>query len=90
MRHQPRFETKNENALRANAQIRTLVVRLNHAAEMFDNDIRAEEDRARIRDRSDPAYPMIARAWLTRRNNLRTTIAELEKRMQSIETMVPA
>ena len=90
MRHQPRFETKSENAQRANAQIRTLVARLNRAAEIFDNDIKAEEDRACIHDRSDPAYPMFARAWLARRNNLRTTIAELEKRIETIETMVPA
>jgi hypothetical protein len=44
-----------------------------------------EEERARISDRSNSAYPILARTLAARRDNLRDTIAALEQRLTTIK-----
>jgi hypothetical protein len=38
-----------------------------------------------VSDRSDPTYPILARALAARRDNLRDTIAALEQRLATIK-----
>ena len=47
-------------------------------------DIAAEEERAKIFDRAHAAYPALAMALATRRENLKVTIASLAKRLAMI------
>jgi hypothetical protein len=48
-------------------------------------DITTEEERVRIFDRSDAAYPVLARTLIARRDNQITTVADLAKRL-SVQT----
>ena len=88
MKHLDRFETDHETALRKAAQIRTLIVKLSRSVQIFDGDIETEQERARVHDISDPAYPILARSWTARRDNLLVTIADLKKRLETIEATV--
>jgi hypothetical protein len=42
-------------------------------------DIEHEETRPGVSDLSDPAYPVLARSLRVRRDNIKTTIASLER-----------
>jgi hypothetical protein len=85
MKHQRHFESSNEPALRGAVQIRTLIADLDRVVQIVNCDIAAEEEQARVSDRSDAAYPMLARTLSARRDNLRDTIAALEQRLRTIE-----
>jgi hypothetical protein len=52
-------------------------------------DISTEEERARVFDMRDPAYPILARTLAARRENLRVTVAALEHRLRTIVTTTP-
>jgi hypothetical protein len=57
---------------------------LDRLVRTLDYDIAAEEERAQISDRSDVAYPILARTLAVRRDNLRDTIAALEPRLANL------
>jgi hypothetical protein len=67
-------------SVRELAQINTLIANLRRSVELLTFDIDFEEQRARVRDLSDPAYPILARQLRVRRDNLNTTIAALRAR----------
>ena len=77
MKHQRHFERASDVAIREAAQISTMISDLDRLVRLLDCDITTEEERARISDRSEPAYPILARTLATRRDNLRDTIAAL-------------
>ena len=52
---------------------------LDRIMRLVECDIAAEEERAEIFDRADVAYPVMAIALATRRDNLKVTIASLAK-----------
>jgi len=54
---------------------------LDRTMQLVECDIAAEEERSGIFDRSDAAYPVLAIALATRRDNLKVTIASLAKRL---------
>ena len=85
MKRQHRFETDREKALQEAIQITDLIVRLILSVQIFDWDIDAEEKRTSVCDRSDSAYPVLARAWAIRRDNLKATITELQRRLEKLE-----
>ena len=58
---------------------------LDRLVRLLDCDITTEEERARISDRSEPAYPILARTLAARRDNLRDTITALEQRLTTIK-----
>jgi hypothetical protein len=59
--------------------------------ELLDRSVRAEEERTRFRDRTDGRYPILARQFAERRDNLKVTIAALEARLSlSVSVNVPA
>jgi hypothetical protein len=80
MNMQPRFETPRENAMREIAVLSKMLADLVRTVLQIESDIAAEEERARVSDRSDVMYPVLARTLIGRRDNLRVTIAALEQR----------
>ena len=54
---------------------------LDRTMQVVECDIATEEQRAGIFDRADVAYPVMAIALATRRDNLKVTIASLAKRL---------
>jgi hypothetical protein len=67
--------------------IAALISNLDRHAQLLDQDIAAEEERAQVVDRSHPGYPILARTLTARRDNLSATIAALEKRLASLQAL---
>jgi septation ring formation regulator EzrA len=84
MKHQRHFKRATDATSREAAQISKMICDLDRLVRILDCDIATEEERARIFDRSDAAYPMLARTLATRRDNLRGTVAALEKRLANL------
>jgi hypothetical protein len=74
------------------AQVSALIGDLDKRAQLLEYDIAAEEKRARVFNRSDAAYPIAARILAVRRDNLKATIATLERRLARLQgaEMLPA
>jgi hypothetical protein len=85
MKHQRHFEIPNATALREAAVIRAMMDDLNRTVRLLECDVATEEERARIFDRSNSAYPILARTLATRRDNLRGTITVLEQRLTTVK-----
>ena len=64
--------------------IRTLMDDLDRIMRLVEVDIAAEEERAGIFDPADVAYPAMAIALATRRDNLKVTIVALKQRLATI------
>jgi hypothetical protein len=56
MKHQRHFESANGLALREAVQTRILIADLDRIVQIINCDIAAEEEQARVSDRSDAAY----------------------------------
>ena len=80
MNIQARFETARESAVREVAVINKILADLVRTVQLIEIDIAVEEERARVSDRSDAKYPILARTLIERRDNLKMTIAALEQR----------
>jgi hypothetical protein len=89
MKLQRHFEIANATAHREASVIRTMMDDLNRTIRLLDCDIATEEERARVFDRSDAIYPILARTLATRRDNLKVTVAALEQRLAKISETVP-
>ena len=73
------------------ALITTMISDLDRIVQLLDCDIAFEEERSRVSDRSDPAYPILARTLSVRRDNLKVTIGTLKERLASAgKTSLPA
>jgi hypothetical protein len=73
-----------ERALKQAAIIRGMLNELDRTIQLLNTDISNEEARVRVSDRSDRAYPILARTLATRRDNLRVTVADLEHRLRTL------
>ncbi|MBR1268473.1 hypothetical protein JQ629_13220 [Bradyrhizobium sp. AUGA SZCCT0222] len=80
MNIQARFETARESAVREVAAIGKMLADLVRTVQLIESEIAAQEERARVSDRSDVKYPILARTLIERRDNLKVTIAALEQR----------
>jgi hypothetical protein len=80
MKHQRHFGA-NDATSREAVQIRKIMSDLDRLVQIISCDIVTEEERARVSDRSDAAYPILARVLAVRRDNLRVTITALEQRL---------
>ena len=82
MKHQRHFgsATPARDAL----QTRLLIADINRVVQILNGDIAAEEEQARIFDRSRVDYPILARTLVARRDNLLGTIAALEQRLVNL------
>ena len=85
MKHHGDFERASDVALREVAQISTMISDLDRLVRLLNCDIAIQEERAGISDRSDVAYPILARTLAARRDNLRETIAALEQRLSKLD-----
>ena len=79
MKRRYHFGNATSAALREMARVSALIGDLDRRAQLLECDIAAEEERARVFNRSDDAYPMTARILAVRRDNLKATIATLER-----------
>ena len=82
MKHQPHFG--KATSAREALQTRILIADINRVVQILDSDIAAEEEQARVFDRSKVTYPMLARTLAARRDNLMDTIAALEQRLVNL------
>jgi hypothetical protein len=85
MKHQRHFDTSEAAVQREAAQIRKMIGDLDRIVQLLSCDIATEEERARIFDRSDVAYPILARTLAARRDNLRETVTALKKRLSTLD-----
>jgi hypothetical protein len=88
MKRRYHFGNANNTAVRESARIEALIVDLGRRAQLLEDDIAAEEERARVFNHSDAAYPIAARILAVRRENVKATIAMLEKRLASLKEQV--
>ncbi|MDR3487635.1 MAG: hypothetical protein P4M05_22375 [Bradyrhizobium sp.] len=88
MKYQRHFDTSEAVQLEA-VKISKMIVDLDRTVRLLNCDIATEEERARISDRSDVAYPILARMLATRRDNLRRTITALEQRLSTLDQAEP-
>jgi hypothetical protein len=79
MKHQRHFGSAT--LPRELAQTRSLVADIDRIVQILDSDIAAEEEEARVFDPSQAEYPILARTLAARRDNLKETIAALERRL---------
>ena len=85
-----RSETAHDTALWQTAVIQGLMGDLERTVRILNVDISTEEERVGVFDRSEPAYPILARTLTVRRNNLNVTIAFLAQRLYAITESIPA
>ena len=85
-----RSDTAQDTALKRAATIRSLIDGFERTIRILDIDITTEEERVRIFDRSDAAYPVLARTLAARRNNQIITVADLTKRLSAITATISA
>ena len=90
MKQQRHFEYRTPS--REAMQTRTLIADIDRVVQILNSDIAAEEEQAGVFDRSLAEYPMVARTLAARRDNLKGTIAALERRLADIpaKQVVPA
>ena len=84
MKHQPHFDTR-ESTQREAVQIWKMIVDIDRTVRLLNCDITTEEERVGISDRSDAAYPILARMLATRRDNLNDTVTALEQRLANLD-----
>ena len=83
MRHQRHFGSAAP--AREALQTRVLIADITRVVQILDGDIAAEEEQARIFDRSRFDYPMLARTLAARRDNLVNTVTALEQRLAKLD-----
>ena len=79
MKRQYRFETPKSH--RAVTQVATMIADMKRVVALLDEDIAATEVRTGILDKADIAYPPLAKSLWDRKNNLKRTIAELQRHL---------
>ena len=81
MKRRYHFGNANSASLSEMVRVSALINDLDRRAQLLECDIAAEEERARVFNRSDAAYPIAARILAVCRDNLKATIATLERRL---------
>ena len=82
MKHQRHFGSATP--AREALQTRVLIADISRVVQILNGDIAAEEEQARVFDRSRFDYPILARTLVARRDNLLGTIAALEQRLVNL------
>ena len=77
-----------ETALKQAALIKRMMDDLGRTVQILNIHISTEEERLRVFDRSDPAYPILAKTLIARRDNLLVTIADLGQRLPAISAAI--
>jgi hypothetical protein len=84
MKPKRHFDTPETAQFEA-VQIWKMIVDLDRTVQLLDCDITTEEERVGISERSNAAYPVLARMLATRRDNLKDTTAALEQRLSGLD-----
>ncbi len=74
-----------ENARREATQIGTMLSDLDRTIRLLECDIALHEANARVKDPAYFEYPIAARTMAARRDNLKMTVAMLERRLSDLE-----
>jgi septation ring formation regulator EzrA len=85
MRPQSRFETSTNSAAQDLWQLTVLISDLRRTVRNFETSIEAEEGRAQVFDMAKASYPILARNFKARRDNLLVTISMLENHLKRAE-----
>jgi hypothetical protein len=86
VKRQYRSGTADVAASIAVSQIKTLVTSLSRGVQLLDSEIVTEEERTQCRDQRNPAYSVLARSLIARRDNLCATITALQEQSVLMET----
>jgi hypothetical protein len=86
MKHQRHFDTP-EAAQREAVQIWKMIVDLDRTVQPLNCDIVTEEELAGISDRSHTGLSDSSRTLAARRDNLRDTVTELERRLSNLDQL---
>jgi hypothetical protein len=85
MKRRYHFGNATSASLAEMARVNALISDLDKRAQLLECDLAAEQERARVFNRSDATYPIAARTLAVRRDNLRATIAALEKWLAGLQ-----
>jgi hypothetical protein len=88
-----RRERERDVIRREAMQLRSTIDKLNRTKLNLEADIKAELERAAVREPSHFAFPIFARGLLARRDNLKASIAALSERLAKVDqslAQVPA
>jgi hypothetical protein len=72
---------KRPETERAAKQIAAMIADMERVARALGDDVVEIETRAKIYDKNDVAYPPLAKTLWDRQNNLKRTIADLQRRL---------
>ena len=73
------YQSETPQSRRAVTQVATMIAEMKRVVALLDEDITATEVRTGILDKADIAYPPLAKSQWERQNNLKRTIAELQR-----------
>ena len=76
-----RFEAEDKR--RKVAALEQMIREFEHMAAELDRQVQSEEDRTGVKDRSHFAYSTLAKAAAQRRDNLRTSVANLQAKLEA-------
>jgi hypothetical protein len=79
MNNSYRFGSPAYAALKQEAKLKELIRDLDRVVRILEVDIATEEARAGVSDPCNGAYPILARKMMARRDNLKETVAALER-----------
>jgi hypothetical protein len=81
----PKLHFGSATPAREALQTKVLIADISRIVQILDSDIAAEEKQARVFDRSQVEYPMLARTMAARRDNLLNTIGALEQQLAKLD-----
>jgi hypothetical protein len=84
MKHKRQIDTREAKQQEA-ILIWRMIADIDRTVRLLDCDIATEEDETGISDRSNAAYPILARTLAARRDNLKDTITALEQRFSKLD-----
>ncbi len=84
MKYQVYFETARSTESREAAQIGTMLADMEKAVRALELEIASEENRVRIHDPSNFAYPVAAKSFMARRDNLKQSMEILANRLSAL------
>jgi hypothetical protein len=79
MKQSHHFDSRDSS--REALKTRILIADIDRVVQILNSDIAAEEQQTGVFDRCHAEYPMLARTLAARRDNLKGTMAALERRI---------
>lgn len=84
------IELKRPETERVAKQIAAMIADMERVSRALGDDVVEIETHAKIYDKNDITYPPLARSLWQRQNNLKRTIAELQRRLPEAAAMETA